>query len=44
MYVKKIELEVNQRSLVTLRNHLIIEKKVLDEKKEFKKRILDMTK
>jgi len=44
MYVKKIELEINQRSLVTLRNHLIIEKKVLDEKKEFKKRILDMTK
>lgn len=44
MYVKKMELESNQKNLVTLRNHLIIEKKVLDEKKEFKKRILEMTK
>ncbi|NDK08567.1 peptidoglycan DD-metalloendopeptidase family protein [Candidatus Gracilibacteria bacterium] len=44
LYVKKMELEKNQKSLITLRNHLIIEKKVLDEKKEFKKRILDLTK
>lgn len=44
IYVKKMELESNQSSLITLRNHLIIEKKILDEKKDFKQRILDMTK
>lgn len=44
MYVKKMELELNQKNLVSLRNHLIIGKKVLDEKKEFKQRILEMTK
>lgn len=44
MYVKKMELELNQKNLVGLRNHLIIGKKVLDEKKEFKQRILEMTK
>lgn len=43
LYEKKIELEKNEKNAVILRNHLIIEKKVLDEKKEFKQRILEMT-
>ncbi len=44
LYVKKMELESNEKNSVLLRNHLIIEKKVLDEKKEFKQRILEITK
>jgi hypothetical protein len=43
LYIKKIELENNEKNLLILRNHLIIEKKVLDEKKDFKQRILEMT-
>lgn len=44
LYVKKLELENNQKSLILLRNSMIIEKKVLDDKKEFKKRVLEITK
>ncbi len=43
LYVKRLELENNEKNAVLLRNYLIIEKKVLDEKKEFKQRILEMT-
>ncbi len=44
LYIKKIELENAEKSLKTLRKNLLIEKKVLDDKKEFKQRILEITK
>ncbi len=44
LYVKKIELESQEKTLKNLRKSLIIEKKVLDDKKEFKERILEITK
>jgi len=44
LYFKKIELEANQSELITLRNNLILEKKVLDDKKEYKKKLLEITK
>lgn len=44
LYVKKIELENAEKSLKNLRKNLLIEKKVLDDKKEFKQRVLEITK
>lgn len=44
LYVKKIELENGEKELKNLRKNLIIEKKVLDDKKEFKQRVLEITK
>ncbi|MDD3301988.1 MAG: M23 family metallopeptidase [Candidatus Gracilibacteria bacterium] len=44
LYLKKVELEANQKELITLRNNLMLEKKVLDDKKEYKKKLLEITK
>ena len=40
LYIKKVTLERQQKDLKDLRKALIIEKKVLDDKKDFKNRIL----
>lgn len=44
LYLKKLELEENEKKLVTLRNDLIIEKKSLDDKRKFREEILENTK
>nr|MDD3720308.1 peptidoglycan DD-metalloendopeptidase family protein [Candidatus Gracilibacteria bacterium] len=44
LYVQKINLENNEKELKNLRKNLMIEKKVLDDKKEFKQRVLEITK
>lgn len=44
LYMKKVNLEKKQKDLKDLRKALIIEKKVLDDKKDFKERILTVSK
>jgi hypothetical protein len=42
--MKKLDLEKQESSLKELRKNLMIQKKMLDEKKELKQRILDVSK
>lgn len=44
LYVKKIELEKQETSLKTLRKALMLEKKILDDKKALKERLLEVSK
>ena len=44
LYMKKIELEKQEKNLKKLRKMQIIEKKMLDDKKDFKERILEVSK
>ncbi|NUJ98201.1 peptidoglycan DD-metalloendopeptidase family protein [Candidatus Gracilibacteria bacterium] len=44
LYMKKLDLEKQESSLKELRKDLMIQKKMLDEKKELKQRILDVSK
>lgn len=44
LYIKKVELEKSESDLKDLRKASILEKSILDEKKESKQRILDVTK
>jgi murein DD-endopeptidase MepM/ murein hydrolase activator NlpD len=44
LYLKKVQLEKQEESLKKLRKMWIIEKKVLDDKKAFKERILEVSK
>ena len=44
LYVKKVDLQGQEASLKDLRKSLILEKKMLDDKKELKKKLLDVSK
>jgi hypothetical protein len=44
LYVKQIELEKDEKKLKQLRKSGLLEKRVLDDKKEAKKRLLEITK
>jgi len=44
LYVKKLDLEKQETSLKTLRKALMLEKKMLDDKKALKERLLEVSK